>query len=77
MGHISFLLNAGVVNLVGDNIDTIKKTLMDANKEVGLKINIGKAKYQHITLASRLFEDVTVQIFGGNSNKSKFDSGGN
>jgi hypothetical protein len=69
MGHISFWLNADVVNLLGGNINTIKKTetLMDASKEVGLEINIGKTKYmllschqnggqnQYITLANRLF----------------------
>jgi hypothetical protein len=36
------------VNLLGDNIDTIKKiaeTLIDASKEVGLKINVEKTKY--------------------------------
>jgi hypothetical protein len=36
------------VNLLGDNIDTIKKnteTLIYANKEVGLEENAGKTKY--------------------------------
>jgi hypothetical protein len=36
------------VNLLGYNIDTIKKntqTLIDASKEVGLEINIEKTKY--------------------------------
>jgi hypothetical protein len=37
------------VDLLGDNIDTIKKnkeTLIDASKEVGLEINIEKTKYK-------------------------------
>jgi hypothetical protein len=36
------------VNLLGDNIDTIKKntdTLIDASKEVGLEIIVEKTKY--------------------------------
>jgi hypothetical protein len=36
------------VNLLGDNIDTIKKnaeTLIDASKEVGLEINAKETKY--------------------------------
>jgi hypothetical protein len=42
------LAYADDVNLLGDYIDTIKKnteTLIDANKEVGLEINIEKTKY--------------------------------
>jgi hypothetical protein len=37
------------VNLLGDNIDTIKKnreTLIDGSKEVGLEINVEKMKNQ-------------------------------
>jgi hypothetical protein len=60
------------VNLLGDNIDTIKKnmeTLIDASKEVGLEINIEETKcmllshHQHvgqnqdIKIANRLFEN--------------------
>jgi hypothetical protein len=36
------------VNLLGDNIDTIKKnmgSLTDASKEVGLEVNVDKTKY--------------------------------
>jgi hypothetical protein len=71
MGHISFwFANA---NLLGDNIDTIKKsteTLIAASKEVGLEINIEKAKYmllsrhqnagqnRDLKIANRSFENV-------------------
>jgi hypothetical protein len=67
------------VNLLGDNIVTIKKnteTFIDASKKVGLEINIEKNKYillsHHqnagqycdIKIASRTFENVKVQTFG-------------
>jgi hypothetical protein len=42
------LVYADDVNLLGDNIDTIKKnteTLTDASKKVGLQVNIEKTKY--------------------------------
>jgi hypothetical protein len=41
------LAYADDVNLLGDNIDTIKEnteTLTDARKEVGLEVNINKTK---------------------------------
>jgi hypothetical protein len=62
------------VNLLGDNIDTIKKnteTLIDATKEVDLEINIEKTKYmllsrhqnsdqnRGIKIANRSFENVS------------------
>jgi hypothetical protein len=70
------LLAYADVNLLGDNIDTIKKntgTLIDASKEVGLKVNVEKTKYmllshhqnvgqnRDIKIANRSFEDVTVK----------------
>jgi hypothetical protein len=42
------LVYADGVNLLGDNIDTIKnntETLINANNRVGLEINIEKAEY--------------------------------
>jgi hypothetical protein len=62
------------VNLLGDNIDTIKKnaeTLIDPSKEVGLEINVEKTKYMLLSrqqnvgqnrdtkIASRSFENVS------------------
>jgi hypothetical protein len=73
-GTHQLLAYAVDVNLLGDNIDTIKKntdTLIDASKEVGLQINIEKTKYfllsrhqnvgqnQDIKIASRSFENVS------------------
>jgi hypothetical protein len=46
-GTHQLLAYADDVNLLGDNIDTIKKnteTLIDASKEVGLEINVEKTK---------------------------------
>jgi hypothetical protein len=85
------LAYANDVNLLGDNIDTIKEnaeTLIDTSKGVGLELNVEKTKYMllsrhqnvgrnwDIKVANSLFGYVTVQIFGDDSNKSKFDSGG-
>jgi hypothetical protein len=61
-------------NLLGDNIDTIKKntqTLIDASKEVGLEVNVEKTKYmlvsqdqnadqnRDIKIGNRSFENVS------------------
>jgi hypothetical protein len=61
------------VNLLGDNIDTIKKnmeTSIDASKKVGLEVNTEKIKYMllsrhqnggknyDIKIANRSFENV-------------------
>jgi hypothetical protein len=50
------LAYADDVNLLGDNIDTVKKntqTLIDASKEVGLEVNVEKTKYT-LSLGTRM-----------------------
>jgi hypothetical protein len=91
-GTLQLLAYSYVVNLLGDNIDTVKKnteSLIDASKEIGLEINVEKTKYtlisrhqnvgqnRDIKIANRSFENVSVQIFGDDCNKSNFDLGGN
>jgi hypothetical protein len=87
------LAYADDVNLLGDNIDTINKnteTLIDANNEVGLEVNVEKTKNmlvsceknagqnREIKKGNRSFKNVSqFQVSGNDSNKSKFDSGGN
>jgi histidinol-phosphate/aromatic aminotransferase/cobyric acid decarboxylase-like protein len=68
------LAYADDVDLLRDNIDTIKKnteTLIDASKEVGLEINVEKTKYillscqqnvgqnRDMKIANRSFENVS------------------
>jgi hypothetical protein len=72
-GTHQLLAYADHVNLLGENIDTIKliiETLIDASKEVGLELNVEKTKYmllsrqrnlgqtRNIKIANRSFENV-------------------
>jgi hypothetical protein len=53
-GTHHLLVYADDVNLLGDNIDAIKKsteTLIDASKEVGLEVNTEKIKYTRMLLS--------------------------
>jgi hypothetical protein len=79
------------LNLLRDNMDTIKKnieTLIVASKEVGVEINTKKSKYMllchhqnagqnhNINIANRSLKKCgTVQISGDSSTNSEFDSG--
>jgi hypothetical protein len=73
-GTHQLLAYADDVNLMGDNIDTIKKnteTLIDVSKEIGIGINVEKTKYmllcrhqnasrnRDIKIANRSFENVS------------------
>jgi hypothetical protein len=73
-GTFQLLAYVNVVNLLGDNIDTINKNtknLIGASKEVGLEINVEKSKcmllFRHqnicqnrdIKIANRSFENVS------------------
>jgi hypothetical protein len=72
-GTHQLLVYADDVNLLGDNIDAIKKnmeTSIDASKEVGLEVNTEKTKYMllsrhqnagqshDIKIANKCFENV-------------------
>jgi hypothetical protein len=74
-GTHKLLAYADDVNLLGDNIDTIKKnteTLIDASNEVGLEIIV-----ENIKIAKRSFENVSqFKYLGTTVTNKKFEPGG-
>jgi hypothetical protein len=64
-GTHQLLAYADDVNLLGDNIDTIKKnteTLIDASKEVGLEINVEKTKYMLLPCQQNVCQNRNIKI---------------
>jgi hypothetical protein len=82
--HVGLKLNkthqllayADDVNLLGDNIDSIKKnteTLIDTSKEVGLEINIEKTKYMLLSRHQNVRQNPDIKIANKSlENVSKF-----
>jgi hypothetical protein len=53
------------VNLLGDNIETINidvETLTDANKEVGLEMNVEKNKYMSLSRHHNVGQNRDIKI---------------
>jgi hypothetical protein len=64
-GTHQLLAYADDVNLLGDNIDSIKKnteTLIYASKEVGLKINVEKTKYMLLSRHQNVGQNRDIKI---------------
>jgi hypothetical protein len=61
------------VNLLGDNIDTIKKnreTLIYATKDVGLEINVEKTKYMMLSRHENASQDRDIKIASKSKSKA-------
>jgi hypothetical protein len=64
-GTHQLLAYADDVNLLGDNIDTIKRnteTLIDGSKEVGLEINVEKTKYMLLSRHQNVGQNRDIKI---------------
>jgi hypothetical protein len=59
------LAYGNVVNVVGENVDAIKKNieaLLDATKEVGLEVNPEKTKYMLMSRSQKIGQRHSIKI---------------
>jgi hypothetical protein len=64
-GTHQLLAYADNANLLGDNIDTVKKnaeTLIDASKEGGLELNVVKTKYMLLSRHQNVGQNRDIKI---------------
>ena len=65
-GTHQVLAYADDVNLIGDDIRTIERILLNACKDIGLAVNIGKTKYMEIGCHRGMIANAHIKI-GSNS----------
>jgi hypothetical protein len=64
-GTHQLLAYADNVNIVGENIETVKKNieaLLDASKEVGLEVNTDKTKYMLMSRSQKIGQKRSIKI---------------